>query len=134
LVFIDPVTLKKRAFDPREVKMFSIDSLTFFPKEIKGEKVFMRILINDILKVYLNKHFFTNDINSGSTNEFLCLKPTGESILVSMDSFYPFKTRVGDFFRDDNDLYLKIKKNRYSNKDLFKIAIEYNDWLRDTKK
>jgi hypothetical protein len=61
-------------------------------------------------------------------------KPNGKYLLVSFNNFYPFKTKVGDFFSDDPDLSKKIYSNKYTKDDVFKIAQEYNNWLLKKKK
>ncbi|MHB9140537.1 MAG: hypothetical protein ACYC25_01515 [Paludibacter sp.] len=135
LVFVDPVTLTKSAYEPKEVKYFVLDSLTFQPKELKEGLVFVRLLLYDSLKVYLHKRFFTSSVSSGVENQIMYEKPNGKYLLVSFDNFFPFKTQVGNFFSDDPELSEKIENNTYTKKDIFKIALDYNKWLRrDTKK
>lgn len=136
LVFIDPISYKKTAYEPQQVKYFVLDSLTFMPKELKEGWVFVRLLLYDNLKVYLHKHFITSNISNGIENQIMYEKPNGKFILVILDRFYPFKTKVGDFFSDDPDLYEKIDKGIYKNniKDILKISNEYNDWLRMYKR
>lgn len=134
LVYIDPISSKKTAYEPQEVKYFMLDSLTFLPKELKNGWVFVRLLIYDSLKVYLHNRYFTSNTGSGVEKQIMYEKPNGEYILVSFDKFYPFKTRVGDFFSDDQTLCEKIEKGIYTSKEMFKISYEYNDWLRTNKK
>ena len=131
LVYKDPVTLKNSAFLPREVSIFTIDSMYFRPKELKNDLVFMRVLFEDKMKMYLHKKYYTTNSYSGFYNQFLIEKPTGDKILVSNDSFYPFKTKVGNFFKDCPAIYSKIKNNIYQSNDLFKITMEYNEWLKN---
>jgi len=132
LVFIDPRNSKKAAYEPQQVKYFMLDSLTYMPKELKDGWGFVRLLLYDNLKVYLHKKFITSNIANGIENQIILEKPNGKFILVTLDRFYPFKTKVGDFFSDDPDLYEKINKGIYKNdiKDIFKISNEYNNWLR----
>jgi len=134
LVYIDPLSAVKQAYEPQEVEFFMLDSLVFMPKELKDGWVFVRLLIYDQLKVYLYKRFFTSNTGSGVENQIMYEKSDGKYLLVSFDNFFPFKSRVGDFFRDDHELYQKIDNNTYSKKDVFKIASDYNDWLRQTNK
>ena len=93
----------------------------------------MRILIEDQLSVYLHKHFYATNMGSGVENQFFVQKPNGEHILISTSKFYPFKTKVGAFIKDHNQLYEKLRKDIYTEKDLFKILIEYNEWLRENR-
>src|SRR5665647_801212 len=58
LVYVDPITLTKSAYEPQEVKYFVLDSLTFQPKKLKDGLVFVRLLLYDSLKVYLHKRFY----------------------------------------------------------------------------
>jgi hypothetical protein len=134
LVYIDPVSQKKRVYEPQKIKYFNIDTLYFLPKELKDGWFFVRIILNDSLKVFLHKHFFTTDISSGAENQIMYEKPNGEYLMVSYDNFFPFNKRVGDFFSDDPKLYKKITNNTYTKNDILKIATEYNDWLRNNKR
>ena len=134
LVYCDPVTLKKSAYKPQEVKYFSLDTLFYIPKELKEGWEFVQLISNDSLKVYLRKRFFTTNIGSGSENQIMYEKPTGEYLLVSFNNFYSFKTRVGGFFSDDPDLSKKIYNNTFTKNDVLKIALEYNNWLKKNKK
>ncbi len=130
LVYKDPITHKNSAYLPQDVNIFTIDSMYFRPKELKDEWVFMRVLFEDKIKMYLHKNFYTTFSYSGCYNQFLIEKPTGEKILVTVDNFYPFKTKVGNFFKDCPAIYSKIKNNTYQAKDLFEITVEYNEWLK----
>ncbi|HRZ98435.1 MAG TPA: hypothetical protein P5084_12840 [Paludibacter sp.] len=130
LVYKDPVTHKNSAYLPQDVNLFSIDNLYFRPIELKDEWVFMRVLFEDKMKMYLHKKFYTTDAYSGFYNQFLIQKPSGEKLLVTIDNFYPFKTKVGNFFKDCPAIYSKIKNNIYQANDLFKITMEYNEWLK----
>ena len=134
LVYIDPVSHKKSAYNPEEVNFFSLDSSYYFPKELKDGWEFVKLISNDCLKVYLHRRFFTTDIGSGDENQIMYEKPNGEYLLVSFNNFYPFKTQVGAFFSDDPDLSKKIYSNKYTKDDVLKIALEYNNWLLIKKK
>lgn len=134
LVYIDPISTKKQAYEPQEVEYFMLDSLVFMPKELKDGWVFVRLLIYDRLKVYLYKRFYTSNTGSGVENQIMYEKPDGKYLLVSFDNFFPFKTRVGDFFSDDPELREKINNDTYTKKDVFKIAMDYNEWLRQINK
>lgn len=130
LVYKDPITHKNSAYLPQDVNIFIIDNLYFRPIELKNEWVFMRVLFEDKMKMYLHKNFYTTFSYSGFYNQFFIEKPTGEKILVTIDNFYPFKTKVGNFFKDCPSIYSKIKNNTYQAKDLFEITVEYNEWLK----
>jgi len=130
LVYKDPVTYKNSAYLPQEVEFFSIDSLYFRPLELKDEWVFMRILFEDKIKLYLHKYFYTTYSYSGFYNQFYLKKQNGENLMVTIDNFYPFKKKVGDFFSDCPEIYKKINNNTYKSNDLLKIVLEYNEWLK----
>jgi len=134
LVYMDPVTLKKSAYKPDEVTFFKLDSLYYLPKELKEGWEFVQLISNDRLKVYLRKRFFTTNTGSGSENQIMYEKPDGTYLLVSFNNFFPFKTRVTDFFSDDPELSKKINNNTYTKADVLKIAQEYNTWLLKEKK
>jgi len=134
LVYIDPVSLKKSAYKPDEVTFFKLDSLYYLPKELKEGWEFVQLISNDRLKVYLRKRFFTTNTGSGSENQIMYEKPDGSYLLVSFNNFFPFKTRVGEFFSDDPELSKKIHNNTYTKADVLKIAQEYNTWLLKEKK
>lgn len=134
LVYIDPLNNEKSAFEPQQVYCYMIDSLLFFPKELKEGWEFLRLIYYDNLKIFLRKRFFTSNVSSGTENQIMYEKPDGKYILVSFDNFYPFKTKVGDFFSDDTDLANKIRNNTLTKKDILKIAIEYNEWYKQNKK
>lgn len=134
LVYINPVSHKKSAYNPEEVTFFCLDSSYYFPKELKEGWEFVKLISNDILKVYLHRRFFTTNIGSGDENQIMYEKPNGEYLLVSFNNFYPFKSKVGDFFSDDPELSKKIYSNKYTKDDVFKIALEYNNWLIKKKK
>ena len=133
LVYSNPVTLKKSAYKPQEVKYFSLDTIFYIPKELKEGWEFVQLISNDTLKVYLRKRFFTTNTGSGSENQIMYEKPSGEYLLVSFNNFYSFKTRVGAFFSDYPELSKKIYNNTYTKDDVLKIALEYNNWLKGKK-
>jgi len=134
LVYINPVSLTKKAYTPEEVTYFALDSLFYLPKKFKDGWEFVQLISNDSMKVYIHKHFFTTDIRSEKENQIMYEKPGGEYLLVSSSSFFPFKTKVGDFFSDDTELLKKINNNVYTKDDFMKIAYEYNIWLKKKKK
>ena len=133
LVYINPLSNEKSAFEPKQVYCYMIDSLLFFPKELREGWEFVRLIYYDNLKIFLRKRFFTSNVSSGTENQIMYEKPNGKYILVSFDNFYPFKIKVGDFFDDDIDLASKIRDNTYTKKDILKIAVEYNDWFKQNK-
>lgn len=134
LVYLNPVTLKKSAYNPQDVTFFSLEGIYYVPKELKEGWEFVQLISNDSLKVYLRKRFFTINTGSGVENQLMYEKPGGKYLLVSFNNFYNFKTRVGDFFRDDYKLSNKIFNNTYTKDDVLKIALEYNEWLLKKKK
>ena len=129
LVYINPVSHKKSVYNPDEVTFFCLDSSYYFPKELKDGWEFVKLISNDSMKVYLHRRFFTTNIASGDENQIMFEKPDGEYLLVSFNNFYPFKSKVGDFFSDDPDLSKKIYTNKYTKDDVLKIAFDYNNWL-----
>ena len=134
LVYLNPVNHKKNSYNPEDVTFFCLDSSYYFPKELKDGWEFVKLISNDSLKVYLHRRFFTTNIGSGNENQIMYEKPNGEYLMVSFNNFYPFKTKVGDFFSDDPDLSKKIYSNKYTKDDVLKIALEYNNWLIKKKK
>jgi len=134
LVFINPVSFIKSAYKPDEVMFFSLDSIYYLPKELKDGWEFVQLISNDNLKVFLRKRFFTTNTGSGSENQIMYEKPDRKYLLVSFNNFYPFKSRVGNFFSDDIELSKKIYNNTYTKADVLKIALEYNNWLKEKKK
>jgi len=134
LVYLNPVTLKKSAYNPQDVTFFSLEGIYYFPKKLKEGWEFVQLISNDSLKVYLHKRFFTINTGSGVENQLMYEKPGGKYLLVSFNDFFNFKTRVGDFFSDDTELSKKIFNNIYTKDDVLKIALEYNEWLLKKKK
>jgi len=133
VIYRDPVTYNSQAFEPQEVKLLSISENYYRPIEYKHEWVLMRVIFEDKLKFFHHKRFFTTFSNTGYSNEYYIIKPDGETLMVSTDVFYPFKTKAGYFFKDCPSVYEKIKNNTYSVKELPEIITEYNEWLKANK-
>ncbi len=129
LIYKDPVTHKNLAYLPHDVQIFSVDSFYFRPVEFENEWVFMRILYEDKVKLYLHKKYYTTFSRSGFYYQFYVIKPDGKSLMINNDKFFPFKTRAGNFFKDCETVYRKIMNNTYSAQNLPEIIDEYNNWL-----
>ncbi len=129
LVYKDPVTHKNFAYLPQDVQVFSVDSFYFRPIEFENEWIFMRILFEDKVKLYLHKKYYTTFSHTGFYNQFYIIKPDGKSLMINTDVFYPFKTRAGNFFKDCETVYRKITNNTYTVRNLPEIIDEYNNWL-----
>ncbi len=129
LVYKDPLTHKNKAYLPQTVQIFSVDSFYFRPVEFENEWVFMRILFEDKVKLYLHKKYYTTFERSGFYNQFYIIRPDGKSLMINTDNFFPFKTRAGNFFKDCETVYRKIMNNTYTAKNLLEIIEEYNKWL-----
>jgi hypothetical protein len=129
LVYKDPLTHKNKAYLPQTVQIFSVDSFYFRPVEFENEWVFMRILFEDKVKLYLHKKYYTTFERSGFYNQFYIIRPDGKSLMINTDNFFPFKTRAGTFFKDCETVYKKIINNTYTAKNLLEIFEEYNNWL-----
>jgi hypothetical protein len=130
LVYIHPNDFSKRAYNPQEVKFFALDSTYYLPKELKEGWVFVQLISNDKLGVYLHKRFFTTQMGSGSENQLMLEKPNGQYLLIPLNNFFPFKFKVSEFLSDDETLYKQIQNGTYTRKDILKIAYEYNNWLK----
>ncbi|MDD4993039.1 MAG: hypothetical protein PHR83_12480 [Paludibacter sp.] len=134
LVYVNPTDFSKKAYNPQEVKFFALDSTYYLPKELKDGWVFVQLISNDKLGVYLYKRFLTTQMGSGSENQLMLEKPNGQYILVPLNNFFPFKFKVSDFFSDDEELSTKILNETYKRKDIIKIAYDYNNWLKEHNK
>lgn len=134
LVYKDPLTHQNRAYLPQDVEVFSVDSFYFRPVEFEHEWVFMRILFEDKVKLYLHKKYYTTFERSGFYNQFYVIRPDGKSLMINTDNFFPFKTRAGTFFKDCETVYKKIINNTYTAKNLLEIIEEYNNWLNSKSK
>lgn len=129
LVYKNPVSHRNYAYLPQDVEFFSVDSLYFRPIEYENEWIFMRILFEDKVKLYLHKKFYTTFSHSGYYNQFYVIRPDGKSLMISTDNFYAFKNRAGNFFRECQNVYRKIMNNTYTVRNLSEIIEEYNNWL-----
>ena len=130
LVYLDPLTRRKIAYNPQEISLFVLNDKIFKPVELKYEWFFMRVILEDELKVYLHKNFYTIIISSGVNTEIYMIKPNDEKLLVSFDNFFPFKTKLANFVEDCADLVQKINNDVYVRKDILQIAQEYNEFLK----
>ncbi len=129
LVYKDPVTHRNNAYLPQDVVIFSVDSFYFRPVEFENEWVFMRILFEDKVKLYLHKKFYTTFSHSGYYNQFYLIRPDGKRLMINTDNFFPFKSRAGNFFKECETVYRKIINNTYTVRNLPEIIVEYNNWL-----
>ena len=116
---------------PNEVLVYSVDSLNLYPKPfMRNRLVFMRLLLDDYLKVYLYK----NQVHTGTViiNEtrFRLEKPDGQNVLILYHKRFKLKKFAGDFFKDCPHISEKINNKTYNALDILKIAYEYNEWLK----
>lgn len=131
LVHLDTLNYKKEAYKPDQVKYFGLDKDLYAPHQSKDDGlVFMRVLLDDSLKIYQHKHFYTSYTGNSFANQFYCVKSTGEELVVLPASDFPFIASTTKFFRDYPELCYLIKKKKYTKKDLYKIGLIYCDWLR----
>lgn len=131
LVHLDTISYSKKAFMPDEVAYFALNKNLYAPHPSKADGlVFMRVLLQDSLKIYQHKHFYSSYTGGDFLNEFYCVKPTGQELVVSSASDFPFIASTTRFFSDYPGLCYSIRKKKYGIKDLYKIGLIYNDWLR----
>jgi len=130
------------SYQPKDVLFFSFDSLYFYPKKINRKKdVFMCLLLDDQLKIYLHK-FQSNSgyvVESGTNSNlvhvtgygiaYIFEKPDGQNVQIEYDKRFNLKKHAGDFFRDCPHISEKINNKTYNALDVLKIAHEYNEWL-----
>ena len=73
-------------------------------------------------------------VNLGSvivTETFFRLeKPDGQSVQIKYHKRFKLKKLAGDFFKDCPHISEKINNKTYNATDIFKIAREYNEWLK----
>ena len=118
-------------YRPKEVLVYSVDSLYLYPKTfIKNRLVFMRLLFEDHLKIYLHR----NQVNTGTAiineTQFRLEKPDGQNVLIKYHKRFNLKKYAGDFFKDCPHISEKINNKTYKAVDILKIAYEYNEWLK----
>lgn len=130
LEFKDSLKNKATTYQPQEVRFFSIDSLDFYPKKWGNRSVFMCLLLNDSLKVFLYRYYMTSGNRSGTETSYFYEKPSREFLQVFWNQSYPFQLKAAEFFGDCPELSEKIRKGKYTIDDLFLVAKEYNKWLR----
>lgn len=130
LVMRDTLNKTKLRYHPQDIRYFSIDSMFFYPKLLKRDSVFMRLLVNDSLKIYKYKYLMATAYYSAIETSYIYEKPDGKYLQVLTSKLFPFKKRVGEFFKDDPELSEKILNKTYKFDDLYVIANEYNAWLK----
>lgn len=133
IVFKDTVTNKKTTYTPQETKCYSVDSVYFYPKFLKKQWVFMGLLFNGDLKVYIYRYYMATGYTSGTETAYLYEKPNGQYLQVVWHRMYPFKKNVSEFFSDYPELSQKILQKEYKMEDIFLIAAEYDNWLKNKK-
>jgi hypothetical protein len=130
LVMRDTLNKNKLRYHPQDIRYFSIDSMLFYPKLLKRDSVFMQLLVNDSLKIYKYRYLVATAYYSATETSFIYEKPDGKLLQVLSSKLFPFKKRVGEFFKDDPELSEKILNKTYKFDDLYVIANEYNTWLK----
>lgn len=129
LVYANEKTKKKELYEPAEVKYFALDNILYFPRKFEDKLYFMRLFYDYSLKLYIYKHYYTTNEGNEKSDYYLLEKPTGESIMVQPNPFYPFKTRLSEFFGDCPELKGKIDKGVYDIHNMAEIVRDYNNWL-----
>jgi len=134
---------KITSYRPKDVLVFSFDSLYFYPKKFNRNKdVFMCLLSDDQLKVYLHR-FQSNSgyvVESGTHSNsvyvagtgiaYILEKPDGQEVKIVYDKRFNLKKHAGDFFKDCPHVSKKINNKTYNALDILKIADEYIEWLK----
>ena len=133
LVMRDTLNKEKLRYHPQDLSYFQIDSMFFYPKLLKRDSVFMQLLLNDSLKIYKYRYLVTTGYYTATETSFVFEKPDGTNLQVLSSKLFPFKKRVGEFFKDDPELSEKILNKTYRYDDLYVIANEYNAWLKKKK-
>lgn len=133
LVYRDTLNKQKTDYKTEDVRIFVVDTMVFYPKKLKKKMVFMCLLFNDSLKIYLHRYLSATQYYSGTESMFIYEKPDGQTLEILTSRLFPFKKRVGEFFIDDPELSEKILNKTYKFDDLYIIAKEYNTWLRQKK-
>jgi hypothetical protein len=113
----------KTSYGPKDVLVFSFDSLYFYPKTFnvtkkKSKDAFMCLLSDDQLKVYLHRFYFNNSVVVGSGTAYILEKTDGESVQIIYDRRFNLKKHAGDFFKDCPHISEKINNKTY------KVALE----------
>jgi hypothetical protein len=130
LIFRDSISKKKTNYLPQNVILYSVDSIVFYRKIFRNSWVFMSLIRDGSLKIYVYKYFAATAYTSGTELSFILEKPGGSYLQVLTFRTFPFKKKVGDFFIDCPELAAKIYAKTYKFGDLFLIADEYDRWLQ----
>lgn len=130
LIFRDSVSKKKTNYLPQNVLQYTVDSIVFYRKIFRKSWVFMSLIMDGSLKVYVYKYYAATAYTSGTEVSFILEKPDGTYLQVLTAIAFPFKKKVGEFFIDCPELAAKINNKTYKSEDLFIIADEYNKWLQ----
>ena len=117
-------------YRPKDILVYSVDSLYLYPKIFnKNRIVFMRLLLDDQLKVYLHRYItYGAVIVKGSA--FILEKPDGQRVQIIYGKRFKLKKHAGDFFKDCPHISEKINNKTYNALDVLEIAHEYNNWLK----
>ena len=125
----DAINNKITSYRPKEVLVFSFDTLYFYPKKFnKNNDVFMCLLSDDQLKVYLHRYHAGGYAGSGTA--YILEKPDGQKVQILYNKVFNFKKHAGDFFKDCPQIAEKINNKTYKVGDILEIAHEYNEWLK----
>ena len=129
----DTISNEGTRYKPNDVLHFSIDSLYFYPKILRKKTVFMCLLLDDQLKVYLHKYLIATQYYTGTGTMYFLEKPNGQSVQILYNKVFNFKKHAGNFFKDYPQLSEKIKNKTYKVDDIFEVAHEYNEWLKQNQ-
>jgi hypothetical protein len=131
LIFRNMISKKKTNYLPQNVLLYSVDSIAFYRKIFQKSWVFMSLIKDGGLKVYVYKYFAATPYTSGTEVSFILEKPDGTYLQVLTAKTFPFKKKVGDFFIEYPELAAQIYDKSYKFEDLYLIADKYNVWLMD---
>ena len=123
------------SYGPKDVLVFSFDSLYFYPKKFnvtkkRSKDAFMCLLSDDQLKVYLHRYHFNNGVVDGSGTAYILEKSDNESVQIIYNRMFNLKKHAGYFFKDCSHISEKINNKTYKVGDILRIAHEYNEWLK----
>jgi len=131
--FVDTLTKEKKFYKPIDVQYFLVENLVFYSKKLNKKDVYMCLLVNDHLKLYLHKVLVATGYYSTTGITYVFEKPDGQMLQVFNNKLTGFSKKTGAFFSDYPELSEKIKNKTYKFNDVFIITKEYNTWLKSNR-
>lgn len=128
--YVDTLTEQKKSYRPTEVQCFSFDSLVFYSKKLNKKNVYMCLMVDGHLKLYLHKILVATGYYSTTGISYVFEKPDGQMLQVFNNKLTGFNKKTGNFFSDYPELSEKIRNKTYKFSDVFIITYEYNKWLK----